>query len=585
MGFEMRSIQLRTLDVVAAACACSAAAAVALLPLGCDRPMSAPLPAASGDDAAPRRGGVLRLASFEAIRNLDPAGPADALSAEAQRLVFAGLVDYDDRGRLAPDLADRWEIADDGRVYRFVLRRQVLMHDGLELTADDVKRSVERALRRSTPNPNASYFAGIAGYRAFTSGQSDHLAGVVVEGRYTVSFHLDEPDATFLPMMTMITLRPVCRTAGDRYTDAWWPCGAGPFKLADWVPGSSLRIVRHDGYFRSGLPLLDAVEWTFGMQPSAQRFRFEHGELDVFRDLRQADQQRFAADPRWKPFEAVDPDNRVYGEVMNTRVAPFDNVEVRRAVAAAIDREHYRLLEPESITVLTQPIPRGVAGYDRGIEGQRFDYTAALEHMRKAGYPYDPATGRGGWPRPIVYPLYDRALLAFTAQLLEQDLARIGLRLELRLMSWQAFLAMQERPGAAAMSQGAWEMDYPDPSALFDPLFTTGAIPEAGHNVAFYSSRRLDSLVEQAHRELDPVRRRNLYLEADSIVCDDAPWAFVYGVHRFSVRQPYIRELARPVVGHASSGDRDPPRPLDIVRTWIDRAGDGIEHVLRGGLR
>lgn len=574
MVFGMPSIRPRRFDALAVACACCAAAAVGSLPLGCDRSPPAPIPGRSSEDATPRRGGVLHLASFQDIRNLDPAGPSDGLSAEAQHLLFAGLVDFDDHGRLVPDLAEHWEVADGGRTYRFVLRQGVTMHDGLELTADDVKRSVERALRRTTPNPNASYFSGISGYRAFASDAADRLTGVAVEGRYIIRFHLDEPDATFLPMMTMNTLRPVCRSAGDRYDDAWTPCGAGPFKFGEWQRGTVLRLARHDAYFRPGLPFLDGVEWTFNMQLLAQRFRFSRGELDVLRDLTQSDQRMFAADPRWKPFAAVDADNRVYGEAMNTRMPPFDNVEVRRAVAAAIDREQYRLISPGSMTVLTQLIPPGVPGYDPGVEGQRHDYAAALEHMRKAGYPYDPATGQGGWPRPIVYPLYDRGLLVFTAQLLQEQLARIGLRLELRLMSWQAFLTMQERPGVAALSQGGWEMDYPDPSSFFDPLFSTGAIPEAGHNISFYSNPRVDGLLAQAHRELDPARRRDLYREADAILCDEAPWAFAYAGHRLYVRQPYVRALA--------------PHPvwsLEATRTWIDKTSSGLERVLRGALR
>ena len=149
--------------------------------------------------------------------------------------------------------------------------------------------------------------------------------------------------------------------------------------------------------------------------------------------MTQADQTRFEADPRWRPYGQRDADVTLYGECMNTRVPPFDNVEVRRAVAAAIDREHYRLLKPAYVTALTQPIPPGIPDYESDLPAQHYDYTAALEHMRKAGFPYDPATGRGGWPGTIVYPVYDEGLLVMTAQLLQQELAKIGLRVEIRL--------------------------------------------------------------------------------------------------------------------------------------------------------
>jgi ABC-type transport system substrate-binding protein len=530
---------------------------------GCSGDLAAPIPPEHGDDATPMRGGTLHLASFKDIRGLDPAGPTEGLANQPIHLIFAGLVDFDDRGRVEPDLAERWEVGDSGRTYRFFLRPGVRMHDGEELTAEDVRRSVERALHRTTPDPEASYFAGIAGYPAYAAGTAEHLDGVVVEQRHVVSFHLTEPDATFLSVLAGPTLRPVCRSGGDRYVDSWQPCGAGPFKLmpGDWQRGTSLRLVRHDGYFHPGLPYLDAVEWAFNMQFLTQRFRFEAGALDYLRDMSQADQARFAKDPRWRPYASTEADTTLYGESMNTTVPPFDNVEVRRAVAAAIDREHYRLLKPAYFTPLSQPIPPDIPGYESDLPGQRYDYAAALEHMRKAGFPYDPATGEGGWPKPIDYVVYD-GLLVYTAQLLQQELAKIGLRIELRLVSWQAFLTLQHRKGGAAMSPGNWAMDYPDPSSFFEPLFTTASIAgEATDNTSFYSNPHFDELVARAHREFDPAQRRALYREAGALLCDDAPWAFTFSYHFFIERQPYVRgPLLHPVWY------------VDPTRVWIDRS-------------
>ena len=537
---------------------------------GCGGALAAPIPADHDDDAAPRRGGTLHLASFKDIRGLDPAGPTEGLADQPIHLIFAGLVDFDERGRVVPDIADHWEIADEGRTYRFFLRPGVQMHDGGELTAEDIKRSAERALHKTTPDPGASYFAGIVGYPAYAAGTAHHLDGVVVEGPYVVSFRLTEPDATFLSVLARPTLRPVCRSGGDRYTDTWQPCGAGPFKLTPgaWQRGNSLRLVRHDGYFRAGLPYLDAVEWAFNMQPLTQRFRFEAGTLDYRHEISQADQVRFAQDARWRPYASTDADTSLYGESMNTTVPPFDNVEVRRAVAAAIDREHYRLLKPAYVTPLGQPIPPDIPGYEGDLPGQHYDYATALEHMRKAGFPYDPATGRGGWPKPIDYVVYDQGFLIYTAQLLQQELAKIGLRIELRLVSWQTFLTLQHRKDGAAMSPGNWAMDYPDPSSFFEPLFTTGSMSgESSDNTAFYSNPRFDELVARAHRELDETQRRALYREAGAILCDEAPWAFTFSYHFFSERQPYVRGPLRHAVWY-----------VDPTRVWLDRAApDGEE--------
>jgi ABC-type transport system substrate-binding protein len=572
----MRSIRTRFEALTPATLAACGAALVAV-PLGCGPSLSAPLPAAHPEDPTPRRGGSLHLASYVDVRNLDPAGPLDGVGQEVVELIFSGLVDYDAHAGLVPDLADHWEVEDDGRAYRFVLRQGVQMQDGEELTAADVKRSVERSLHPSAPNPASSNFDNLVGYDAFVSRKAEHLDGVVVEGRYVVTFHLTKPDAAFLPMLAMHTLRPVCKTGGDRYVDTWIPCGAGPFRLdrGGWQRGTSLRLVRHEGYFRPGLPYLDAIEWTYNMGLVAQRFRFEDGDLDMVSNPVQSDADRFMADPRWKHYAAIGGDNAVWGEAMNTRMPPFDNVEVRRAVAAAIQREHYSLLKGANMSPATQLLPRSVPGFDPTLEGQRYDYAAALEHMRKAGYPYDPATGKGGWPFPIVYTLAESSLMFQTAQLLQQDLAKIGLRLQLRLVNYSAYLALTQRPGSSAMHAQGWGLDYADPSTFFDPLFTTSAIAgDESYNTSFYSNPRYDDLVERARRELDPAARKALYRTANAILSDEAPWAFEYTVHTLDVRQPYVRGyLPHPIW------------PRDVGAVWLDRENPGAARILGGGLR
>jgi ABC-type transport system substrate-binding protein len=543
------------------------AVAAAAAASGCGERLAAPIPAEHDEAAAPRRGGTLHLAALVDVRSLDPAGPLDQVSVEAIHLIFAGLVDYNDETNVAPDLADHWDVDDSGRTYRFTLRRGVRMHDGTELTAADVKRSVERSLNPSTPNPNASYFAGIAGYPEYTAKRAEHLAGVVVEGPYVVSFRLIEPDATFLSLLAMPPLRPTCKDATERYVDTWLPCGAGPFKLegGGWQRGTSLRLVRHDGYFRPELPYLDAVEWTYGVQHLAQRFRFEDGELDMIHDLTQADLTRLLADDRWKPYGAAGADTSIFGESMNTRKPPFDNIEIRRAVASAIDREHYRILKPANMTPLSQVIPASIPGYDPAFQGQRYDYAAALEHMRRAGYPFDPKTGVGGWPTPVEYLLYDQGVVLYTAQVLMQELAKIGIRLDLKVVSYPAFLTMRTDPERAGMSLGSWSMDYLDPSTFFEPLFGSASLAgEATNSSAFYSNPQLDEILARARGESDRAARNRLYRDANAIVCGDAPWAFTFGFHWFEFHQPYVRQfVAHPVWGR------------DVSHVWLDRAPRG----------
>jgi ABC-type transport system substrate-binding protein len=227
---------------------------------------------------------------------------------------------------------------------------------------------------------------------------------------------------------------------------------------------------------------------------------------------------------------------------MNTEIAPFDNVEVRRAVAAAIDREHMRLIRPGNLRAANLPIPPAVPGANPKLRGQSYDYEAALEHMRKAGYPYDPKTGQGGWPHPVKYVIYRQGLSEYTVQLLAQDLAKIGIRLDVQVVNYPSYLAITHRRGKAAMTQYGWQQDYPDPSDFLDPLFHSRAInDEDTNNLAFYKNPRLDALLDRAKRELDPAARQRLYDEAQEIVCDEAPWAFTYYYRWYDAHQPYVR--------------------------------------------
>jgi ABC-type transport system substrate-binding protein len=571
----MRSIRAR-LEALPSVLA-AAGAALLVVPLGCDGALRAPIPAAHGDDEAPRRGGVLRLATVYDLRSLDPAAAPDGLAGHVFPLLFDGLVELDRDGQVVPDLAERWEVEDGGKLYRFVLRPGVTMHDGAELTADDVKRSVERALHSSTPSSVSAYLDDIVGYAAYTSGKAEHLEGVAVEGRYVVTFRLTQPDAAFLSLLAVPAMRPVCASAGDRFKRGWLPCGAGPFRLEPdgWQRGTSLRVVRHESYFRPGLPHLDAVEWALAMPQVPQRFRFEDGQLDMLMDPVQADYARFAADPRWRDMGVPLSENITWGEAMNTRLPPFDNVEVRRAVAAAIDREQFRKIKPANMSVSAQLLPTSMPGYDPSWACQPHDETAALEHMRKAGYPFDPATGAGGWPHPIAYTVADGSANFYVAQIVQQQLARIGIRIELRVMNLPAYWAVAERQGGTQMAPWGNGADYADPSSFFDSLFTTAGIsPEQSNNVSFYSNPRYDGLVARARHEMDPAARQALYRQAHEILCDEAPWAFTWAQRDFVIRQPYVKGFSAHRV-----------LPFDARGVWLDRGDSALEHILGGGLR
>ncbi len=556
----MRSIRAR-LSLALAIFACLAS-------LGCSDELPAPIPTAHPGDPTPRRGGMLTSASFGDIRTLDPANVGDGLVVQTLEAMFAGLIDYDLEGKIVPDLADHWTVSDDGLTFRFVLREGARFHDGDEVTAEDVKRSAERALHPSAPNPYSSYFASLAGYDAFVAKKAEHIDGITVNGKYVVTFQLTKPDATFLLVLAMPPLRPVCKSAGDRYSETWHPCGAGPFKLlpGGWDRGREITVVRHDGYFRPGLPYLDAVRLVFHASFTSQRFKFATGELDILRDFLAPDILKFQADPRWKPYGEYELDKTMSGLAMNTEMAPFDNVEFRRAIAAALDRDQLILIRASNLRPANVPVPPAVEGYDPTLKGQHFDYAAALEHMKRAGYPYDPVTGTGGYPKPIPYLTYSQGLDEYMVQVTEQQLARIGIRLDVRIVNYATFLALRGRRHTTAFGPAFWSQDYPEAGTFLEPLFHSRSInDEDSNNSSFYANPRVDDLIDRARRELDLERRKRLYSEAQAIICDDAPWAFTHYYRFFAQWHPYLHDYK--------------PHPMwttDPTRVWIDRTAGPI---------
>ncbi|MFO0667871.1 MAG: ABC transporter substrate-binding protein [Polyangiaceae bacterium] len=536
----------------------------ALCLLGCSAELAPPIPAAHPDDETPRPGGTLHAAVLADIRSLDPPSISDGIAPAMVELLYSGLVGYDKEGVVAPDLASRYSIDDGGLTYRFYLREGLRFHDGSEVTAKDIERSMRRALHPKSPNAMRSFYEGIVGFEAFTSGKSERFDGLTTEGKYVFAVRLKAPDATFLPLMALQSIRPVCPSAGELYSQDWKPCGAGPFKLDRWDHGQMVRLVRHDGF--KPAPSLDAVEFQLNVTLLSQRLKFERGELDVLRDFAQPDLIRFQLDPRWKPYGVYDAPKQMGGEGMNVEMAPFDNIELRRAVAAAIDRDQYRLVKPGIVVPLTQPIPPGVKGHDDSLRCQKFDLDAALEHMRRAGYPYDPKTGKGGYPKPIPYLGYRQSLVEFTSQLLQQQLARIGIRLELRLVSYSAWLAISHRPKEVQMSYQGWNADYSDASDFTEPLFHSNAInAEDSNNSSFYRNPKLDALLDEGRRELVPAKRKTLYDQASELICDEAPWAFTYAVRFFNLRQPYVRGY-----------EPHPFWAFKVGSAWLDRGS--VEH-------
>ncbi len=548
----MRWIRTRT-ELVALA---------ALLLCACKQGVKPPIGKAR--DVPPQHGGVLRAAFFVDVRSLDAATALDTGSATIEELIYDTLVTYDAHGKLVPQLAENIDVSPDGKRYTFNLHHGVLMQDGNELRASDVKRSLERSLDHDTPCPVPSFYAHIVGYTAFHDGKANALAGVKVGGDYSLEVDLDEPDAAFLEKMALPIAAPLCRNAGRKWTRDYssHACGAGPFKLVRFDNGQIIEVRRFDGYWQKGQPYLDGVDWYLSMPTFTQRFKFEDGDLDYMRDFSEADSMLYRSSPAWKGMGAWDSPMNVEGTFMNTRMPPFDNVHIRRAVAFAIDRKQIAAVRPGHVIPQYKMVPTPIVPDTPGYPGQRFDYARALAEMKLAGYPYDPATGKGGYPHVIEYLAVFDSFSQEATEVIQQQLARVGIRIKIQVVGYPTYLARAARENTVRMGWTGWSADYPDPSDFFEPILSTASIqPEDSQNSAFFSNKELDDLLVEARHSTDQKARLAMYRRAEEIVVEQAPWAIAYSVRFFELWHPYVH------------GYRPRPMLSQYVRgMWFDRA-------------
>lgn len=538
--------------------------AVAALLVGAARPdeVGAPL-RGEAEVEAPRRGGWLRLATFVNVRHLDPALSYDEASRNMADLVFDRLVTFDPRGQITGELATQFELSEDRRSHTFTLKKGVRFHDGAELTATDVKRSLERTLHPDTPSPGAHHYRMIRGFEAYRKREASQLAGVRVMDPHTLRIDLVEPSASFLSLLTLSFAAPVCPSVSAQVDPSApaLPCGTGPFELERFDPEDGARFVRHEDYHRPGRPYLDGVEWMVNVRPKTQRYRFEDGELSFVRDLTGTDGALFRASPAWEGLGRWVPKQAVNAIFMNTEMPPFDDVHLRRAVYYAIDPSVLSAIRPD-VEAIDRVLPPSMPRPERELPLRHHDLGRALEEMAAAGYAYDPRTGTGGYPEEIEYLAVPSSFEQHAAEVFQQQLARVGIRVKLRLVSFSTYLAEAARRRTTRMGWVGWGADYPDPENFFEPTLTSRAIhPDMSQNYAFFQSTELDELMSRASRETDHDARFAMLARAEEIVHEQAPWAPTYVVRSFELWHPYVRGLQpNPVLG---------PRLTDV---WLARS-------------
>lgn len=488
-----------------------------------------------------KQGGQMTVTYKDDVSTLDPAIGYDWQNWSMIKSLFDGLMDYEPgTTKLTKDLAEDYQISDDGQTFTFTLRKGVKFHNGRELTADDVKYSIERVVNPKTQSPGAGFFGSIKGFEEASAGTAETLSGITVVDPYTIKFELSRPDATFLHVLAINFSHVVPKEEVEKYGADFGkhPVGSGAFKMAEWTLGQRLVFERFQDYWNKGLPKLDQITFEFGQEPVVALLRLQKGEIDVPGDgIPPAKFIEVQNDPAFKDLIIRGGQLHTGYVTMNVNIKPFDDVKVRQAVNMAINKDRVvRIINGRAVPA-NQPLPPSMPGYAQDYKGYAYDVEKAKALLAEAGF-------ADGFETELFVANVDPQ--PRIAQAIQQDLAAIGIKASIKSLAQANVIAAGgEKDGAPMIWSGgmAWIADFPDPSNFYGPILGCGGAVPGGWNWSWYCNEDLDKKAAEADSIVDPAKAeereamwRDIYLK----IMEDAPWAPVFNEERFSMRSSRI---------------------------------------------
>lgn len=537
-----------------------AGTAAALVASGCGGGSDQP---ASGSGPG-GRGGSLTVLSLGDIVDLDP-GRAyyqydyQAIDQPTQRALYGwrpGDV------KPSPDLAAALPTTSaDGKTITIKIKPDIHYSPPLEtrtVKSADVKYAIERGFLPSVANPYAhNYYGAIVGSTAYASGKAKQISGIQTPDDTTLVLKLTRPVGVLAngQSLSLWATAPVpedyARPFDDRtkstygmhqvFTGPYMIPNDGKGLLTGYQPRNSLVLVRNPSWnpktdYRPAY--LDKITFLAGNTIDVAARRILSGTNMINGDFATPPVSvlRSALATRRDQL-AIGPSQDTLYVSLNAKVKPFDNVDVRRAAAAVIDRNALRLTRggPTLGTIATHFIPPGLPGFEQaGGASTTFDFLKnpngnlklAQSYMRKAGYP----SGRYDGP-PLKMVGDDQPPGSNTGEAVRNELEQLGFRFDYRRLSHEITFdntCGSPKAGIAVCPNGGWIKDFFDPQSMLDPVFDGSSIYDVDStNWSNVDDPELNAALEMAAGETDPEQRLKDYADIDHTVTGRAyvvPW-------------------------------------------------------------
>ncbi len=513
-----------------------------------EQPAPAPTEAPSSEAASPAAptaaeapteelsGGVFRRL-WSDPPTLDPHLTSDTTSAGLVVEIFSGLVALNTDLQLIPDIAESWEINDDGTIYTFHIRENAKFHDGKRVTADDFKWSMQRAAHPDTASPVAdTYLNDIIGVEAVLEGEAEDISGITVIDDSTLRIEIDAPKAYFLAKLTYPTAYVLDSenviSGGRTWTDD--PNGTGPFKLKEYRIGERIILERNENFYREHANVDSIAMNLAGGQSMAM---YENDEIDITGvGLFDLDRVLDPSEPLHEELVVAPPDFSISYVGFNASMAPFDDPKFRQALNHAVDK---KLIANEVLSSLVEPaygiLPPGFPGYNPDLTGLEHDPDLARQLLEESAYA-DPATR----PRIVVTVPGTGGTIGLDLEVvIEMWKQELGVEVEIQQVEWATYLQDLDQHKFQAYAGLGWQADYPDPQDFLDILFHT----ESSLNHGKYSNSEADTILEEARTETDVERRVELYRQAEDIIVQDGAWLPLwYSGERYVLIKDYVED-------------------------------------------
>ena len=498
----------------------------------------------------PKYGGTFRMKAFASgfHPQLDPVSPSSYIFISEQ--IYDGLVRLDKNLNPMPSLAEYWSISSDGTKYKFYLKKGVKFHHGEELTAADVKFTLERILDKSTKSPYYLFFVTrVSGAKDFREGKATTVEGYKVLDKYIFEITWTKPYYSSLYLLSMpfckILPRDKLHSEGSGFFRK--PSGTGPFKFDYYLRTNKLEIagvhlIRNEDYFAE-LAFLDAVEFC----PLYTLDHFINGEIDsipvISTKLLNSDYQIFRDDPLIHLFLG-----------MSCHIPPLNNPSVRRAVSLTLNKQAIADAASDIKSVrrpINNYIPSRVPGFIIPNEDINHDPKQAKVLLADAGF-----SEENRFPSLNFFIDEPRTESKYNIfKEISDQLSPFGIRVRLRYYTSINEVKNQSNPYLILTGH---LLSTPDPEDMIRPLFYS----ESMFNVFGYANPQLDKFLIEADTERSRKKRTELFHLIEEILFWDVPAIPLYSYQNQIAMQPYVRGVEVPPLGLYY---------LDASKIWLDK--------------